>query len=137
MQVQPYLNFDGRCEDAVNFYQKALDAKVDMLVRMKEAPPSPGPSRVPPGSENKIMHVTLRIGDSIVMGSDCECAGQVKFQGFSLSLALKNAASATKYFNALSDGGKIEMPLSKTFFAEHFGIVTDRFGVNWMVIVQP
>jgi len=135
MLVQPYLFFDGRCEEAVNYYQRTLGAKVEMLMRYKESPEPPPPGMVPPGSENKIMHMSMTIGDSTVMGSDGNCAGKPEFQGFSLSLTVKDAAEADRVFGALADGGKVQMPLAKTFFAPRFGMVTDRFGVGWMVIV--
>jgi len=135
MLVQPYLFFDGRCEEAVNYYQRTLGAKVEMLMRYKESPEPPPPGMVPPGSENKIMHMSMTIGDSTVMGSDGNCAGKPEFQGFSLSLTVKDAAEADRVFGALADGGKVQMPLAKTFFAPRFGMVADRFGVGWMVIV--
>lgn len=131
--VQPYLFFDGRCEEALEFYKRALDAKVLMLVRYKE---NPDPSRNPPGSDNKIMHARLSVGGSIVMASDGHCAGKPDFEGFSLSLTVSTEADADRYFNALADGGKIGMPLAKTFFSPRFGMVTDRFGVLWMVLVD-
>ena len=134
--MQPYLNFNGRCEEAVEFYKTALGAKVTMLMRFKDNP-EPQPSGAIPGSENKVMHVSLLIGDSTVMASDCNCQGEAKFQGISLSLSLPNDAEAEKRFNALAEGGKICVPLAKTFFSSKFGVVNDRFGITWMVIVQP
>jgi len=135
MLVQPYLFFDGRCEEAVTFYQRTLGAKVEMLMRYKESPEPPPPGMVPPGSENKIMHMSMKIGDTTVMASDGNCAGKPEFQGFSLSLTVKDAAEADRVFGALADGGTVQMPLAKTFFAPRFGMVADRFGVGWMVIV--
>jgi len=137
MQVQPYLFFEGRCEEAVNFYVKALGARVETLMRMKDSPEPPQPGMCPPGSENKIMHAALRIGGTTVMGSDGRCSGKPDFRGFSLSLDAKSEADAKKMFAALSDGGEVRMPLTKTFFSPCFGMVTDRFGVGWMVIVMP
>ncbi len=137
MQVTPYLFFDGRCEEAVEFYKKALGAKVGMLMRFNESPDPPPPGMVAPGSENKIMHAALRIGDSTVMASDGRAQGKPKFEGFSLSLNAKDEAEADRLFAALSDGGEVRMPLGKTFFAKRFGMVADRFGVGWMVIVEP
>lgn len=135
MQVQPYLFFDGRCEEAVNFYRDALGAKVDMMMRFKECP-DPQPGSMPPGSENKVMHTCFSIGDTSVMASDGNCQGHPSFQGFSLSITVPNEAEAERKFNALAQGGKVTMPLSKTFFSPRFGMVSDRFGVGWMVIVQ-
>jgi PhnB protein len=135
MQVQPYLFFDGRCEDAIEFYRKALGAEVTMLMRFKDSPEPPQPGMVPPGSENKIMHASLQIGETTVMASDGHCTGQGKFQGFSLSISVKDAAEADRLFAALADGGQVQMPLSKTFYSPRFGMVADRFGVSWMVIV--
>jgi PhnB protein len=119
MQVQPYLFFDGRCEEAVEFYKSKLGAKVEMLMRFKDNP-EPMPSKAPPG--DKVMHACLRIGDTAVMASDGNCTDRPSFQGFSLSFA---------------DGGQVQMPLGKTFFSPCFGMVADRFGVGWMVIAAP
>jgi PhnB protein len=137
MQVQPYLFFDGRCEEAVEFYRKTLGAEVEMLMRFKDSPEPHPPGMVPPGSENKVMHTCLRIGDTKVMASDGRCQGKPSFQGFSLSLAPPNDAEAERLFTALSDGGQVQMPLAKTFFASRFGMVADRFGVSWMIVVEP
>lgn len=137
MQVQPYLFFDGCCEEAVEFYKKALGAQVTMLMRYKDSPDPPPPGMVAPGSENKVMHANLRIGDTTVMASDGGCLGQTSFQGFSLSLTVPNDAEAERLFASLADGGQVQMPLSKTFFSPRFGMVADRFGVGWMVNVAP
>jgi PhnB protein len=134
MQVQTYLNFDGRCEEALEFYRRALGAEVLFLKRFKESPEMP-PGMVPPGAENKIMHVSFRIGDSTLMASDSKCSGRAAFQGFSLSITVADEAAADRLFNALADGGKIQMPLTKTFFSPRFGMVADRFGVCWMIHV--
>jgi PhnB protein len=137
MQVQPYLFFAGRCEEAVEFYKKALGAEVMMLMRFKDSPEPPQPGMVPPGSENKIMHTCLRIGDNMVMASDGRCEGGASFQGFSLSLTVANEAEADRLFAALAEGGQVQMPLAKTFWSPRFGMVADRFGVGWMIIVAP
>lgn len=134
MQVQPYLFFDGRCEEAVEFYRKALGAEVIALMRYKDSPEPPQPGMVPPGSENKVMHASMRIGETTVMASDGHCQGQPNFQGFSLSLDVPDDAKAEQLFAALADDGQVQMPLTKTFFASRFGMVTDRFGVSWMII---
>jgi PhnB protein len=135
MRIEPYLFLNGRCEEAVEFYKKALGAEVLMLMRFKESPEPPQPGMIPPGSENKIMHVSLRIGDATVMASDGRCGGQPSFQGFALSLTVPNEAKADRLFSALADGGQVQMPLAKTFFSPRFGMVADRFGVSWMIIV--
>jgi PhnB protein len=137
MQVQPYLNFDGRCEEALNFYRGALGAEVTMLLRFKDSPEPPQPGMVPPGAEEKVMHASFRIGDSTVLASDGHCAGQPNFQGFFLSLTVPNDAEAKRLFAALADGGQVRMPLAKTFFSSNFGMVADRFGVGWMIYVAP
>jgi PhnB protein len=137
MPVTPYLFFNGRCEEALDFYKKALGAEVAMMMRFKEAPEAPPPDQVPPGSENKIMHACLRIDGAEVMASDGCAQGAPKFEGFSLTVKAKNEAEADRMFAALGDGGQVQMPLAKTFFAKRFGAVADRFGVSWMVIVEP
>src|SRR4030095_10150092 len=135
MKVEAYLFFDGRCEEAVEFYKKALDAEVTMLMRFKDSPEPQQPGMVPPGSENKIMHVSFRIVDSTVMASDGRCTGQTNFQGFSLSLTVANDTEAERKFAALAEGGQVQMPLTKTFWSPRFGMVADRFGVGWMISV--
>src|SRR6266705_4538854 len=117
MQVQPYLFFDGRAEEAIEFYRSTLDAEVIMLMRFKESPEPHQPGMVPPGSENKIMHASLRLGDTTVMASDGRCQGQASFQGFSLSLTVPSEAEADRLFAALGEGGQVQMPLTKTFFS--------------------
>ena len=134
MDVQPYLFFDGRCEEALEFYKKTLGAEVKVLLRFKDNP-EPQPGMTPPGAENKVMHANFRIGDTDLLASDGRCLGQPKFQGFSLSLWAKTAAEADKKFAALADGGQVQMPLAKTFFSPRFGMVADKFGIGWMVLV--
>lgn len=135
MQVQSYLFFDGRTEEAIEFYKKALGAKVEMLMRFKECPDPMPEGAVPPGSENKVMHSSVKIGDTVVMMSDGGCQNKTKFDGFSLSVSAANPAEADKVFNALAEGGEVRMPLGKTFFSPRFGMLADKFGVGWMVIV--
>ena len=137
MAIEPYLFFNGRCEEAVEYYKKALGAEVLTMMRFKESPEPHPPGMLPPGSESKIMHACIRIGDASVMASDGRCTGQTDFQGFSLSLAVANEAEAEKKFAALADGGQVQMPLGKTFWSSCFGMVADRFGVGWMVSVAP
>jgi PhnB protein len=133
MQVQPYLNFNGRCEEALDFYRRTLGAEVESMMRFKE---SPDQSMVSPGSENKVMHSSFRVGDAILLASDGQCQGQTGFQGISLTLTVPDEAAAEQRFAALSDGGQVQMPLAKTFFSPRFGMVADRFGVTWMVLVE-
>jgi len=136
MQIQPYLFFDGRCDEAIEFYRTALGAEVGRLMRFKDSPEPPSAGMCAPGSENKVMHASFRIGDTTVMASDGRNTGKPNFQGFSLSLDVKDAAEGQRLFAALADGGQIQMPLTKTFFSPLFGMVADRFGVSWMIIVQ-
>jgi PhnB protein len=135
IQVQPYLFFDGRCEDALAFYRRALGAEVTMLMRWKDCPEPRQPGMVPPGSENKVMHASFRVGETTLLASDGRCQGNPSFQGFALSIAAANEAEAQRLFSALGDGGQVQMPLTKTFFSPSFGMVADRFGVSWMVLV--
>jgi PhnB protein len=137
MRVEPYLNFDGRCEEAIEFYKKEIGAKVNMLMRHKDNPEPPTKDcGMPPGIENKIMHASLTIGDSIVMLSDGHAKNQPKFEGVSLAMAVANDADAKKLFDGLSKGGKVTMPLGKTFFSSSFGMLADKFGIAWMIMVQ-
>lgn len=136
MKLQPYLFFEGRCEEALEFYKTALGAEVTMLMRFKDNPEPPEVSMTPAGSEDKIMHSSFKIGDSEIMASDGRCSGQATHQGFSLSITAKDEAEAKRLFTNLSDGGQIQMPLTKTFFSPQFGMVADRFGISWMVIVD-
>jgi PhnB protein len=133
MQVQSYLFFDGRCEEAIDFYKKTLGAEVGMLMRWKDCPDK---SACTPANENKVMHASLKIGESRVMASDGRNTGNPEFKGFALSVNAKDEADADRLFNSLSAGGKVMMPLGKTFFSPRFGMATDKFGVNWMVIVE-
>jgi PhnB protein len=135
MPVEPYLFFEGRCEEALNFYSSALGAKVTSLMRYSESPSAPPPGKLPPGSEKKVMHAVLRIGDTTLMVSDGLCSGKPDFGGFSLCLTVTGEAEAKRVFAALADGGNVQMPLSKTFYSPCFGMVTDRFGLGWMVMV--
>jgi PhnB protein len=135
MQVTPYLFFEGRCEEAIEFYRRTLGAKVEMILRYKDSPETG--TCAPAGNENKVMHASFQIGDSAVLASDGRCSGQQSYQGFALSLTVKNEAEAQRVFNALGDGGQVQMPLAKTFFSPSFGMVADRFGIGWMVYVKP
>jgi PhnB protein len=137
MQIQPYLFFDGRCEEAIEFYRRTLGAETVMLLRWKDCPEPAQPGMIPPGSENKIMHGRLKISGSTVLVSDGECRGKASFQGFSLSVTVANNTEAERVFAALGDGGQVQMPLGKTFFSPAFGMLADKFGVSWMVYVEP
>jgi PhnB protein len=132
MHVQPYLNFDGRCDEALEFYKQAIGAKVGMLLRFKEAPDK---SMISPGSEEKVMHSAVQVGDSTLLMSDGRCTGKPNFNGIALTISAKTEAEADKLFNGLAEGGQVTMPLAKTFFSPKFGMVADKFGVGWMVLV--
>jgi len=136
MNVETYLFFDGRSDEALEFYRKHLGAEVIMLMRYKDSPEPHQPGMIPPGAEDKVMHASFRIGDTTVMASDGRCTGKPLFQGFALSLGVASDAEADRYFAALSEGGQVHMPLTKTFFASRFGMVADRFGVSWMIIAE-
>jgi PhnB protein len=132
MNVQTYIHFNGCCEEAIEFYRRTLGAETTFLMRFKDSPEPHQPGMVPPGSENKVMHASFRIGDATFMASDC---GPATFQGFSLAITPKTEAQAEKLFAALSEGGQVKMPLTKTFFSPKFGMLVDRFGVSWMIHV--
>jgi PhnB protein len=132
MHVQPYLNFDGRCDEALEFYKKAIGAKAGMVLRWKDSPDKTIRS---PGNEEKVMHSQFQVGDTTVMASDGRCTGKPSFHGIMLSIAAGSEAEAEKLFGALAEGGQVQMPLGKTFFAPRFGMVADKFGVGWMVVV--
>jgi PhnB protein len=134
--VQPYLFFNGRCEEAIEFYRKSLGAEVGMIMRYKESPEPPQPGMVPPGFENKIMHSSFRVGQSMLMASDGCSTEKANFEGFTLSLSVANEAEADRVFGALAEGGQVRMPLSKTFWSPRFGMVMDRFGIGWMISVE-
>lgn len=134
MQVQPYLFFEGRCEEALEFYRRALGAEVTALMRSKD---SPDPEMAIPGAEDKVIHAMFRIGETTLLASDGRCQGPPSFQGFALSLTVPSETEAERLFAALREGGQVLMPLMKTFFSPSFGMVADRFGVSWMIYVAP
>ena len=134
MTIQPYLFFNGRCEEALDFYKKTLGANIDMMMRFSENPDACTAGMMPKDTST-IMHAAFRIGDAMVMCSDGVQDDKPNFQGFSLSLTVANEAEADKAFNALAKEGQIQMPIGKTFFSPRFGCVADKFGVSWMVIV--
>ena len=136
MKVTPYLHFDGRCEEAIEFYCQKLDAKVQILMHYKDNPELPSPGMIPSGIADKVMHASFCIGESRVMASD-DCSGrETNLQGFHLTLTVANDLEAEQRFAALADGGQVKMPLSKSFFSSNFGMLIDRFGVSWIVIVD-
>jgi PhnB protein len=140
MTIQPYLMFNGRAEEAAAFYKQALGAEVEMLMRFKDAPEMPsggeGCAGGPPPPPEKVMHMCLKIGDDRILASDGQCSGQTSFQGISLAYSAKTEAAARRAFAALGDGGQVQMPMAKTFFSPAFGMVADKFGVSWMVVVE-
>jgi PhnB protein len=133
MNIQPYLFFEGRAEEAIELYKKVLGAKVEMLMRYQDSPDKSGPM---PADQSKVMHASLRIGDTALMASDGHVSGKTNFQGFSLAVSAKDEAEAKRMFEGLSAGGEVRMPLTKTFFSPAFGMLADKFGVGWMVMVQ-
>ena len=134
MPIQPYLFMEGRAEEAIDFWRKAIGAEVQMLMRWKDCPEKDNmPVKQP---DDKVMHASLRVGDATILVSDGGCGGQANFQGFGLTLGARDEAEAQRLFTALSDGGKVQMPLGKTFFSPAFGMVHDKFGIMWMVIVE-
>jgi PhnB protein len=134
MAIQPYLFFDGRCEEAIEFYKRALGAELTMMMRFKD---SPEPHTCAPVPGDKVMHAQFAVGGSTILASDGRSEGKTKFEGFALSLTVRTEADAERLFNALADGGQVQMPLAKTFFSPKFGMVADRFGVGWMIYVAP
>jgi len=131
MDVQPYLVFEGRCDEAIEFYKKAIDAKVDMLMRFKDAPDQ---SMVTPGNQDKVMHAAIRAGNTQLLMSDGHCTGNPNFSGIALALSTASDTDAERVFNALAVGGVVNVALTKTFFAKRFGMLVDKFGVGWMVL---
>jgi PhnB protein len=132
MNVQPYLMFDGRCDEALEFYKKAIGAKVGTLMRWKD---SPDPSMCNPSNADKVMHAQFDVGDTTVLASDGRCTGKPSFQGFALAVSTPTEADANRMFSVLADGGQVQMPLGKTFFSPRFGMVAAKFGVGWMILV--
>ena len=136
MHIEPYLDFNGRCEEALEFYKRVLGAEVTALMRFSDSPHPHPPGMVPPGAENKVMHTEFRVGGSKLLASDGRCLGKPNFQGVSLSLTAATPGEAERVFAALGDGGQAQMPLTETFFAKRFGMVADRFGVSWMIVAR-
>ena len=135
--IQPYLFFRGRCEEAIDYYKAKLGAEVLMMMRFKDNPEKPDPEKVSVTLDNKIMHACLRINGANIMLSDGMRTGPLDFQCMSLSLSVSSEAEADRLFNALAVDGTVQMPMGKTFFSPRFGAVADKFGVAWMIIVEP
>jgi PhnB protein len=133
MDIQPYLSFEGRAQEAIDFYKGALGATVDVVMHFKDAPPEMQ-AQMSPDSKDKIMHAAFRVGDTQVFASDGHCSGKASFSGVTLTLNASSNGEAEKLFGALGNGGQVTMPMSETFFAHRFGMLADKFGVNWMVL---
>lgn len=136
MKIQPYLFFEGRCEEAIAFYRDALGADVEMMMRYSDNPEPPPPGMTPPPGD-KIMHAAFRVGDDFIMASDGNCSGTLDFKGVSLSLSTETPDEARQRYDALANGGQPFMPLCATFFSPAFGMLKDRFGVTWLVMSAP
>jgi PhnB protein len=134
MHIEPYLHFDGRAEEAAEFYQQAVGATVEMILRYQDSPDKPPPGMVPPGSDNKVMHMALRIGNTTLLGSDGACKGKPAFGGVDLALQVSGPDEAKRMFDGLAQGGTVRMALTKTFFSDAYGILVDKFGVTWMLV---
>lgn len=142
MRTQIYLMFDGRCQEALDFYKKTLGIEIEMLMRFKDAPPDPNAPAdsgcgSPTANPDAVMHSSFKLGGQSIMASDGYAQGKPEFKGFSLSLAVATEAEADRLFGVMSEGGKVTQPLVKTFFSPKFGMLEDRFGVNWIVLVEP
>jgi len=135
MFIQSYLFFEGRCEEALAFYRRVLGAEVSAMLRYKDNPAGPAPAGLPAGSEDKIMHASFRVGETELLASDGMCSGQTRFQGQSLCLNVDTEADARRFFSALAEEGDVRMPLEKTFFSPCFGMLADRYGLGWMILV--
>lgn len=133
MNVQPYLSFEGRCQEALDFYKSAIGATIDVVMQFKDAP-SDVQMQISPESKNKVMHSAFRVGDTQIMATDGQCTGKSQFSGITLTIHASSNAEADKLFAALGNGGQVMMPLGETFFAHRFGMLADKFGVPWMVI---
>jgi PhnB protein len=131
MNVQPYLSFEGRAQEAIDFYKSALGAQVEAVMQFKDAPPDMQ-ANMP--NKDKVMHAAFKVGDTTIMATDGQCSGKSEFSGITLTIQANSEAEAEKLFNALAQGGKINMPMAETFFATRFGMVADKFGVGWMVL---
>ena len=131
-RIDPYLFLNGRADEAIAFYQDALGAELAMRMSFGESPEK-SPMPLPPGWDKKVMHAALKVGDTHLMLSDADCADDAQLKGFRLSLDCDDEASARRAFDRLADGGQVQMPLGKTFWSPLFGMLTDKFGIGWMV----
>jgi PhnB protein len=130
MQMNPYLTFDGQCEEAFKLYEKVLGGKI---VAMMSHEGTPAAEHVSPEWRSKIMHARLVVGDKVLMGSDAPPDRRHPMEGFSVTLGIDKPEEAERIFNALAQGGEVRMALEKTFWAERFGMLVDRFGTPWMI----
>jgi PhnB protein len=137
MQVQPYLFFEGRCDEAAAYYGRVLGAEIVSRLSYRDSPEPHQPGMIPPGSEDKVMHMALRVGETMLLASDGRASGEASFKGFAISLTVADAAEAERVFAGLTDGGQVIVPLGPTFFSTHFAMLADRFGVAWIVYVAP
>ncbi|TMJ03722.1 MAG: VOC family protein [Alphaproteobacteria bacterium] len=135
MQTQIYLFFDGRAAEALDFYKKTLGIEVETLMRFKDVPGPSDPNCPPPKNPEAVMHASFKLGDQRVMASDGDSGGKPEFKGFALTLSVASEAEADRLFARLSEGGQVQQPLMKTFFSPKFGMLSDKFGVNWMVLI--
>lgn len=133
MQVQTYLFFEGRCEEALDFYRDTLGAEIGPIMRFRDNPDDPEKTMFPPGAGDNVMHATMTIGETTIMASDGRCSGTANFAGMSLTLVMPEVESAERLYRALAVTGQVRMPLRETFFSPAFGSVTDKFGLNWMI----
>jgi PhnB protein len=133
MQLNPYLTFNGNCEQAFKFYAEILGGKIEMMMNHAESPMA---DQVPADWRKKIIHARMTIGDKVLMGSDAPPDRYEKAQGFSISLTMDKPSDAERMFKALSSGGIVQMPLQKTFWSAAFGVLVDRFGIPWMVSTE-
>lgn len=130
MQLNPYLNFDGQCREAFTAYEQILGGKIEMMQTHGESPMA---DHTPPESRDRIMHVRLVADGAVLLGSDTMPGDAPNAQGFAVSLNIDNPAEADRIFNALADGGKVDMPIQETFWAQRFGMLVDKYGIPWMV----
>jgi len=133
MPIQAYVNYNGRCDEAIAFYKQALGAEVEMVMRFRESPDPCPEGMLPADWNDKVMHSSMRIGDSVLMASDGMSSTPPKYDGITLSLQAKTTDEADRLFNALAQGGEVVMPIGPTFWSPKFGMVKDRFGVPWMI----
>ncbi|MBV8799874.1 MAG: VOC family protein [Alphaproteobacteria bacterium] len=130
MEINPYLNFNGNCGEAFQFYAKVLGGKDLRIMTFADAPPGMPVTRE---TKNQVMHARFRVGDTMIMGSDGPGGRYNKPQGYAVNIGVDTPEEADRIFAALAEGGNVGMPIAETFWAKRFGVVTDRFGTHWMV----